>query len=169
MTKCLTEQGFILVHGLRIQFIIVGSIVTSMWHNWSHCIYNPKQKDECWSSVVFLLFKMKNETSLFSLCVWAFLPECKPVHHMCAWYSQRSEANVRSPGTVLADGCELLCGHSELNLGLLVEQPYVISLAPVFSWQLGFKKRNRKGLGFYHPLWGHDSSELKSFKLGPTS
>jgi hypothetical protein len=34
------------------------------------------------------------------------LPVYMSVHHVCAWYSRRSEESIRSPGTGVKDSCE---------------------------------------------------------------
>jgi hypothetical protein len=43
------------------------------------------------------------------------------VHHVHAWYLERSEEDTRYPGTGLRAGCELPCGCWELNLGPMQE------------------------------------------------
>lgn len=43
-------------------------------------------------------------------------------HHICAWYPQRSEEGIESPGTV-PGSFEWPCGCWDLNLGPLEGQP----------------------------------------------
>ena len=47
-----------------------------------------------------------------------------PCQHVCmytvyAWYPQRPEEDIGSPGTGVTDGCEPPCGSWKLNLGPL--------------------------------------------------
>jgi hypothetical protein len=56
----------------------------------------------------------------------SILSACMSVHHMHT--SWRPEENVRSPGTEVADGCELPCGYLELSLGPLEQQAMVIAI-----------------------------------------
>lgn len=47
------------------------------------------------------------------------LPACMHVYHVCAWYLQRPEEGVRSPGTEVIDSCKPPCGCWELSLGVV--------------------------------------------------
>jgi hypothetical protein len=55
------------------------------------------------------------------------LPSRKPVYHMNTWCLLRPEENVGASETEVIDDCELPCGCWELNLGLLEEQPVLLS------------------------------------------
>jgi hypothetical protein len=44
------------------------------------------------------------------------------VHSVCSWCQREPERGVRSPRTVVTNGCESPCGCWELNLGLLLLQ-----------------------------------------------
>jgi hypothetical protein len=63
------------------------------------------------------------------------VPTCMQVHHICAWHPWRPE-DIRSPGTGVTDGCELLCGCWELKLGPLEEQAVLLTgeLSPPISF-----------------------------------
>jgi hypothetical protein len=45
-------------------------------------------------------------------------------------FPQRLEEDIRGPGTGVVDGCELPCGCWESNLGLLEEQPVLLTTEP---------------------------------------
>lgn len=42
--------------------------------------------------------------------MYNFLPACIDVYHMCAWYPQRSEEDIRSPRLVFRDSWGLHIG-----------------------------------------------------------
>lgn len=44
------------------------------------------------------------------------------MYHRCAWCQWRSEEGVRSPGTGIRGGCELLCGRWAESLDPLQQQ-----------------------------------------------
>jgi hypothetical protein len=64
------------------------------------------------------------------MCV---LPVCTYVYHLCSWFSQRPEKGVRSPEIGVRDGCELICGCLELNLGPLEEEQELLTIEPSFQ------------------------------------
>lgn len=54
------------------------------------------------------------------MCMYV-LSECINVHHVYAWYPHSQKKVSDAPGTVVKNGCELLCGYCESNLGPLEE------------------------------------------------
>ena len=50
------------------------------------------------------------------------LPPSISVRHGCAMTTQARKGYIRSSGARVMDGCELVCGCWDLNLGLLEEQ-----------------------------------------------
>jgi hypothetical protein len=61
-----------------------------------------------------------------NLCVWVFcLDMC--VYHLQSWCPQKPEEGIRFPGFGVTDGCELLCGFWELNLGAVEEHPNALN------------------------------------------
>ena len=52
---------------------------------------------------------------------------CLSVHHMHAWLWRRPEQGARVPEIGVTDGCELLCGLWEQNLGPLKDQPVLLT------------------------------------------
>lgn len=52
----------------------------------------------------------------------SILPACMHVHHVHAWYLQRSEEGIGSPRTRVTDGCEPLSEFKKLNPGSLQDQ-----------------------------------------------
>lgn len=60
--------------------------------------------------------------------------ECLPVClHVCACWPQRSEEGTRSPGSGVADGCELPCKCWEPNPRSLQEQRVLLLAEPSFT------------------------------------
>jgi hypothetical protein len=75
------------------------------------------------------------------MSVWS---ACMPVYCMLAWLLWKSKEGSRSPGAGVTDICELPHRCWESNLGLLEEQPVLltasVSTAPIIGFwceQLG--------------------------------
>lgn len=66
-------------------------------------------------SYLLIFFKF---VSLFIVCM-NVSSACMHVLYVSAWCPQGSEESVRRPGPGVMDGCELLCGLWEPDLGLL--------------------------------------------------
>ena len=58
------------------------------------------------------------------------LPVCLSVHHAHAWYLQRLEESIPSPGTGGTNSWRSTCGGLELKLGSLEEQPVLLTAEP---------------------------------------
>lgn len=56
---------------------------------------------------------LKKDLKIFLLYVWVF--SCMYLCTTCMQYPWGPEEGIKSPGTGVADGCEPLCGCSELN------------------------------------------------------
>jgi hypothetical protein len=56
------------------------------------------------------------------------LPACMSMYHVHARYPQRQEESIESLGVETRDSCESPCGCWELNLGLLEEQPVLLTI-----------------------------------------
>lgn len=87
----------------------------------SNLLWSEQCIGKCSLSLFFRKVAKHLQNSLvfnFILYVWVFC-----LYHTCAWYLKRLEEGIRLPGTVVADGCQPLCGCKELMLGLLKDQP----------------------------------------------
>lgn len=82
--------------------------------------------------VTLLVFKIY---VLFYMDMW--IPVCMYMFHTCAWCLRRSEEGLWSPGTGVADSCELSCVYWDLNQGLLQKQQVVFNcwvIAPTYDF-----------------------------------
>lgn len=60
------------------------------------------------------------------------LPACISAHYGSAWYQQRTEKDVKSPGTRVTDSWKLLCGWLKLYFLMIITDVYVRVLTLVF-------------------------------------
>ena len=60
------------------------------------------------------------------------LHTCVSLYHVSAWYPMGPEG---SPRTRLTESCEPPCGCSESSLGLLEEQPVLLTMKPPLQSQ----------------------------------
>lgn len=66
-------------------------------------------------------------TYFYFMCL---LPGCKCVHHVCAWYPQRSEKGIRSPASGTVDDCEPPRGFWKPKLGQQPEHHVLLTSEP---------------------------------------
>lgn len=52
------------------------------------------------------------------------------VYHMCAWHPWKPKASDRCPRIAIIDGYKPTCGCWDLHLGLLKEQPVLLTISP---------------------------------------
>jgi hypothetical protein len=78
-------------------------------------MYHLKKINVC---ETFILKFALDLTYFIILCV-SVLTACVFAHQMCAWWPQRSEKGVESPGNRVTDDCEPPSRCWELNLGPL--------------------------------------------------
>lgn len=74
------------------------------------------------------------------------------VTHMHAWHALRSDDGIRSPGTVIMNGCDLPCRYQEMNLCLLQNQQ-VLLVAELFIQPPKIKQIFKK-MKIYRKLHG---------------
>lgn len=146
-----------LVHGLRTQSLTVGSIVASMWCNWSYWVHNQRQRDERWGSLFFLPFKMKkkrNQLILFYVygyfCLHVHLrTTCVPGIHK----GQKKTLDLLEEDLQMAVSCYV--GFEKTYMGLLIEQPLSHLSSPCFLLSPFFFQSHRIWEGNAHT---HDGS-----------
>lgn len=74
---------------------------------------------------------------LYFTCI-SVLPPCVYVYHVCAWYLQRSEEDIKSPGTEVMVSWEVPHGFWEPNLRPLQEQLVLRNTGPSLQPQHRF-------------------------------
>jgi hypothetical protein len=62
--------------------------------------------------------------AILHVCVCVYLNE---LNHMHAWCLCRSEENIRSPVTIVTDGCDITCVCWELNIDPLQEHQVLLT------------------------------------------
>lgn len=74
------------------------------------------------------------------------------MYSRCAWYSEKPERGVRSPGTKVVNGCELPRGFWEQNQGPLGEQQVILTepALQLLGKILKVKKTVTKGKQRFH-------------------
>lgn len=72
----------------------------------SKCLWSNVAREENFQDFIYFHF----------MCM-SRLPARMSAHHACA--VQRGQKMLAFPGTAVVDGCELLCGCENLNLGSL--------------------------------------------------